>query len=92
MTIPAMVQEDTVEIQHYHDYESRYGYGVLFHGHAHNFFKAKHYVTNKRVLLNVGVDCWNFTPVHIDILFETVKRIRQQHEEEGKTLWKVGEI
>jgi calcineurin-like phosphoesterase family protein len=92
MTIPAMVQEDTVEIQHYHDYESRYGYGVLFHGHAHNFFKAKHYVTFKRVLLNVGVDCWNFTPVHIDFLFETVKRIRQQHEEEGKTLWKVGEI
>jgi calcineurin-like phosphoesterase family protein len=92
LVIPSIWNSETIEIAHYHSYASRFGYGILFHGHAHNFFKAKHYVSNSRVLLNVGVDCWNFTPVHLDILRETVKTIRQQYDDEGKTSWEVGEL
>lgn len=80
------------EVQHHPVYNTKYGAGILFHGHAHNYCKAKHYVTNNQVLLNVGVDCWNFAPVHLDILVDTVKVIRQQFEEHGKTVWNVGEI
>jgi calcineurin-like phosphoesterase family protein len=81
-----------IEIQHYPRYNTMFGAETLFHGHAHNYCKAKHYVTNNQVLLNVGVDCWNFAPVHLDILVETVRVIRQQFEEHGKTVWNVGEI
>jgi len=92
IVLPSYKTLESAEVQHHPVYETRYGLDILFHGHAHNYCLAKHYVTKNKVLLNVGVDCWGFRPIHIDQAFDAVERIRQQFNEEGKTLWKVGEL
>lgn len=44
-------------------------YKVLLHGHIHQRWQTK-INTNGSLMINVGVDVWNYTPVRLDTLRE----------------------
>lgn len=55
---------EMVFVSHIPLFEHRLRYQIC--GHVHNQYTVKPYVTNKRVLVNVGVDRWQFFPVSAD--------------------------
>lgn len=44
---------------------------VLLHGHVHSLFRER-FSKNNTLMINVGVDVWNWTPVHEDDLAQHV--------------------
>lgn len=51
---------------------SFHGHNPMFHGHCHGRMDNSNYLR-----LDVGVDCWNYKPVHIDILLEHINKKRE---------------
>jgi calcineurin-like phosphoesterase family protein len=45
---------------------------ILLHGHVHEIFKTKR-SPKGTLMINCGVDVWNFTPVSIDQITEIIK-------------------
>ena len=55
-----------IRVQLIHDPEfAKVDYPLVLHGHCHNAWKTKElkYCGKKSLLINVGVDVWNFEPV-----------------------------
>lgn len=57
---------------------------LWFCGHVHNMFKKLRTASNT-VIINVGVDVWNYQPQHIDDLLYFSNNIDEQKIEEDET-------
>ncbi len=64
------------EVKHVPQFEGPYD--IQIHGHVHEHYKIKCYKANNRILVNVGVDQWNFTPITTDLLVEAISIYRAQ--------------
>ena len=51
---------------------SYHGYNPMFHGHCHGRID-----NSKHLRFDVGVDCWNYTPVNIETLMQEVVKKRE---------------
>ena len=56
---------------------------VMLHGHCHG--NLKHNGTD--LLIDVGTDCWNYTPAHVDEIMAEVEKIKAKNlNEHGKEI------
>jgi calcineurin-like phosphoesterase family protein len=72
-----------VFVQHYPTYDDIVK--IQFHGHVHNRWKAKKYVSNERVLVNFSVEKWNYAPVAIEEAYSTVRLMADVFDTHGIT-------
>lgn len=65
-----------VYVSHIPIFEHRLPYQIC--GHVHDRYTVKSYVTSRRVLVNVGVDRWQFSPIHSDQIVKLFQEGRNQ--------------
>lgn len=64
-----IINQRGTRIQMLHDPAyARIDYDLIIHSHVHNLWKVKEliYCGQTRLMINVGVDVWNFRPVSLD--------------------------
>ena len=67
--------DSLVFVSHIPVFKHRLRYQIC--GHVHDRYTVKPYITENRVLVNVGVDRWQFAPVHLD---QVVKLLKEGQE------------
>ena len=78
-----ILYQNGLRIQLIHDpLYAKIDYDLILCGHVHNAWKVKelHYCGQIRLIINVGVDVWNFYPVRLDEILEIYYKWKKERE------------